>query len=197
MIFASLNSEARDQDLLKCLGSEEKAYHLKKETGPNYDLNQRLMAEVIQIPNAAVEPEALKDICQRENVAWKLLQLSIVRGKSLFQFPRGLGGMQKQMTMGMIDDYLEVTREILLSYIGQIQAESPTPTCLEEEIPALKPFLIDIKYLQEDVDVKQLFAKRDIKIFDQLKGYKEFFQRCRDRLKKKAKPVSTAEPKKP
>ena len=54
VIVFLLNSAAafgRTPELLKCLGAEEKAFHLKKDTGPSYDLNQRLIAEIIQIPN--------------------------------------------------------------------------------------------------------------------------------------------------
>ena len=91
----------------------------------------------------------------------------------------------------MIDDYIEATREILLNFISAIQMQSPTPTCLKEEIPKLDAFFTDIKYLQEDVDMSDIFKGKDQKIFEKLKNYPLAFEKCRARLKKKAKPSST------
>ena len=100
------------------------------------------------------------------------------------------------MTEGMIEDYVEATREILLSFIAQIQSISPTPNCLKEEIPELDQFFNEIKYLQEDIDTKKIFEGKDQKIFEKLKNYPQAFEKCRARLKKKLKSESKAAPKK-
>ncbi len=181
-----------ERELLKCLGQEEKEFHLKKDTGPLYDLNQRLIAEMIQIPQADISGDALKQICSKSglSVSWKLLESSIQKGKGLFTIAAGTPGMQAQMTNGMIEDYIEATKEILLNFISAIQTLSPTPTCLKEEIPELDKFFTDIKYLQEDVDIKTIFQGRDLKIFEKLKGYKAAFKKCHDKANVKKKPKS-------
>lgn len=185
--------------LLKCLGEEEKKFHLKKQTGPLYDLNQKLISEMVQIPLADITPEHYQTVCQMKkgSPSWKLLELSISKGRSIFDLPISVIGIQKQMTVGMIDDYLEACKEILLRFIAQVQSEAPSAQCLKEEIPELDAFFTDIKYLQEDVDLKKIFDGRDMKIFERLEEYPEAFQRCRDRLKKKPSPGSTTEAKKP
>ncbi|MGE3608566.1 MAG: hypothetical protein AB7I27_03170 [Bacteriovoracaceae bacterium] len=190
---------AKDRQLLKCLGAEEKRLHLKKDTGPLYVLNQRLIEEIVQIPEADISEENFKQICMKPyaSESWKLLEASIQQGKSLFIIPEGVGKMQKPMIEGMIDDYIEATKEILLNFISQIQSASPSATCLKEEIPELDSFFTDIKYLQEDVDLKKLFEGRDLKIFEKLKDYPSAFKRCQERLKKKAKSKSTPSAKKP
>lgn len=187
-----------DREILKCLGEEEKRFHLKKETGPVYDLNQRLIGELVQIPNATIHPADYRTICSGKQFSesWKLLELSITKGKDLFVIPKGVDNVQRNMTLGMIDDYVEATREILLTFISQIQTLSPTPTCLKEEIPVLDSFFTEIKYLQEDVDMKSLFKGKDKRIFEKLKDYPEALEKCRERLKKKAKSSSTEAPKK-
>ncbi len=81
--------------------------------------------------------------------------------------------------MGMVDDYVKSSKDILLTFISQIQTLSPTPDCLNKEIPELKNFHIEIKYLQEDVDIKTLFKNKDLKIFSQLKNYPLAFEKCR------------------
>lgn len=187
--------------LLKCLGEEEKRFHLKKEMGPIYDLNQRLITEMLQIPKADIREEDYKKICGHPrpfSESWKLLQLSIIKGTDVFYLPESLQGMQRQIDQGMIEDYIESTKEIFLNLVSQIQVLSPTPTCLKEEIPELDAFFTEIKYLQEDVDLKVIFKGKDQKIFEKLKGYSEALKRCRERarIKKKPKDESVAAPKK-
>lgn len=197
-IIFSLTAMARgDRQILKCLGEEEKRFHLKKETGPVYDLNQRLIAEIVQIPRVEVAPDDLRTICSsgQFSESWKLLELSIKEGKNLFVLPKDVSAMQKSIAVSMIDDYVDATREILLSFIAQIQAASPTPNCLKEEIPQLENFFTEIKYLQEDLDLKTLFKGKDQKIFEKLKAYPQAFDKCRGRIKKKPKSESTDAPK--
>lgn len=189
---------AQAPTLLKCLGAEEKRIHLNKSLGPLYDLNQRLIAEMVQIPHAQIQPTELQAVCNasKHSESWKLLELSIVKGKNLFFIPESISGMQRQMTIGMIEDYVEASKEILLNFISQIQTLSPTPTCLKEEVPALDKFFIEVKYLQEDVEIKKIFEPADKKIFESLKNYPGAFERCSARLKKKLKSKSTPRPKK-
>lgn len=198
LLLLSFNLWAKDGQILKCLGEEEKRFHLKKETGPVYDLNQRLIAEMVQIPRLELQQEDFLAICtgQKFSESWKLLELSIKKGKSLFVIPKDLQGLQKHMTEGMVEDYVEQTREILIAFISQIQAQSPSATCLKEEIPELDQFFTEIKYLQEDVDMKDIFKNKDQKIFEKLKNYPLAFEKCRKRLMKKPKSESTEEPKK-
>lgn len=187
-----------ERQLLKCLGAEEKQFHLKKETGPLYDLNQRMISEMIQIPKAELDQEYFDQICSKDSYSPSLilLELSIKKGPEIFNVPDSLGKAQKQMAVGMVDDYIEATKEIFLNLITQIQAQAPSPTCLKEEIPELDNFFSDIKYLQEDVDMKAIFAKRDVKIFRKLKSYPQAFDKCRERIKKKLKSESKAADKK-
>ena len=53
-----------ERQLIKCLGAEEKMFHLKKQTGPLYDLNQRLISEMIQIPKAELDAEFYHEMCE-------------------------------------------------------------------------------------------------------------------------------------
>lgn len=195
LVFATSHfaRSASDHQILKCLGAEEKRFHLKKELGPVYDLNQRLIAEMVQIPKLEVRQADYLAICagQKFSESWKLLELSIKEGKSLFIIPNEIQGIQRSMTEGMIDDYGEATREILVNFISQIQTISPTPTCLKEQIPELDKLFIEIKYLQEDVDAKVIFQGKDQRIFEKLKNYPLAFEKCRALLKKKVKPLST------
>lgn len=198
VLFFAFEARAANQ-LLICLGAEEKRLHQEKSSGPLYDLNQKMTAEMIQIPNVTITPNEFKSVCRKNRFSqsWKLLELSLRKGKKLFIIPESITGLQRSITQGMIDDYVETSKEILLGFISSVQAESPTPNCLFEEIPLLNKFFIEIKYLQEDIDIQKIMAGKDEKIFDKMKDYPSAFQRCRERAKKKAKSVSTEEAKNP
>jgi hypothetical protein len=177
---------------------EEKRFHVNKDTGPVYDLNQKLIAELIQIPKIELSNEDYQAICsgRKFSESWKLLELTIRKGKSLFIIPASVTGMQREMTKGMIEDFVDASREILLNFISQIQSLSPNATCLKEEIPELDNFFNEVKYLQEEMDLKVIFNGKDQKIFEKLKNYPLAFEKCRARLKKKARPKSTPAAKK-
>lgn len=199
-LFTLISAQAygAQGDILKCLGDEEKRFHLKKETGPIYDLNQRLISELVQIPKIQLKREDYLKVCAGNNFSesWKLLELTLKKGKDIFLVPSSIRGMQRGMALGMIDDYIEASKEILLTFISQIQAQSPTVTCLKEEVPELDKFFYEIKYLQEDVDIRQIFEGKEEIIVEKLKNYPLAFEKCRARLKKKAKSGSTNRPKK-
>jgi hypothetical protein len=186
-----------ERELLKCLGAEEKKFHLKKETGPLYDLNQRLISEMIQIPKAELSGEAFDDICRKSaSPSWRLLELALTKGQNIFEVPREITGTQREVAQGMISDFIEITSEIFLNLLTQIQALAPTPKCLEEEIPEISSLMSDIKHLQEDVDIKSIFSGRDKKIFDKLKNYSEAYKNCQLRAKKKLRSGSKPRDKK-
>jgi hypothetical protein len=197
--FSNL-ATAMDTALLRCLGAEEKSLHLKKNMGPIYELNQRMIAEVVQIPNVKLKTIDFHDVCSRKRPSetLHLLQITLLKGKEIFEIPESVTGMQKQITIGMIDDYVDACEEIFINFISQIQTSAPTPDCLTKEFPELTPFFYDVKYLQEDVEIKRIFHGRENKIFTKLLTYTQAFKRCQARLdlKKKAKPSSTPAPKK-
>jgi hypothetical protein len=193
LAFSFSTYAAKDQRaLLKCLAQEEKKFHLTKYKGPLYELNQRLISEIIQIPQAELTSDDFKQICSASSrsPSLKLLELTITRKNKIFHLPDTTTNGQRSVSLGMIDDFIESSREIFLNFIAQIQANAPSPTCLKEEIPQLDLFFTEIKYLQEDVDIEKIFRGREKVIFKKLKNYPQAFERCRERVKKKLKSES-------
>ncbi len=176
---------SRTHDLLKCLGDEEKKLHLTKTTGPTYELNQKLIAEIVQIPQLQISAFNLNKICQSSlGPSWKLLELSLFEGEKLFI--NNETGMQKNINESMIKDYLEASREILLYLISSIQALSKDPNCLTKNFPSLNEFYVDLKYLQEEVSTEKIFEGREKKIFKNLKKYQKTLKKCQAETRKKS-----------
>jgi len=183
-------SSLQANELLKCLGQEEKKYHLKKDVGPLYDLNQKMIAELVQIPQIRLKSTYFGEACSAGKVSpsWKILSLSLKHGAEIFDIDdKDSNKIQQSMNTEMIKDYLLNCKEIFLSLVAQIQAASPSPTCLKEEIPELDAFFSEIKYLQEDLDIEKLFRSREVKILDRLEHYSLAFSKCSRRIKMKLK----------
>lgn len=189
LIFTSFECLAKtDSPLLVCLGKEEKNFHLSKKQGPIYELNQKLISEIIQIPSVQLEPKDLFQICEKSvSPSIKLLSLTLSRGEDLFKISEDAPESQRLIARGMIKDFVEISREIFLNFVSSIQTMAPTPHCIEEEIPELKKLFSDLKYLQDEVEVRKLFEVKEIQIFEKLQSYQEVFQRCLARTKKKLK----------
>ena len=198
LIFSSFECFAKTESpLLVCLGKEEKNFHHSKKQGPIYELNQKLISEIIQIPSVQLEPKDLFQVCEKSvSPSVKLLSLTLSRGEELFKISDDALESQKLIAQGMIKDFVEISREIFLNFVSSIQTISPTPNCIEEEIPELKKLFADLKYLQDEVEVKKLFGGIEISIFEKLQDYQKLFQKCRARTKKKLKSGSKPAPKK-
>jgi len=182
---------SRTHDLLKCLGQEERKLHLSKTTGPTYELNQKLIAEIIQIPHVQITETHLKEICDSSfGPSWKLLELSLFEGDKLFI--NNETGMQKNINESMIKEYLEASREILLGLISSVQTLSKDPNCLIKNFRSLDEFYVDLKYLQEELSSEKIFQGREKKIFKDLKKYQKILKKCQVETKKKRNSSPTA-----
>jgi len=71
--------------------------------------------------------------------------------------------------------------EILLAYLGQLQAEAPDAHCLNNKIPGLKTLNMEVKYLQEEIDMIKIAGRRKrlVKIFAGIKQAPKLFAECR------------------
>ena len=177
LLLSTTNLYAATPGILRCLGIEEARLHEQKLTGPIFNLNQRLISELIQIPGVTIHQVDLRRICSgNDHESLKLLEQVLVQGKSLFINTQT--GMQKSITQGMIDDFIVSSKEIFLNFVSQVQMLSPTPNCLNNNIPKLAKLLEEIKYLEDEVDISQIFAKKEIDIFNRLRDYPLYFKDC-------------------
>ncbi|HLT23130.1 MAG TPA: hypothetical protein VKZ84_06795 [Bacteriovoracaceae bacterium] len=176
LLLFSLPSWSNSQGILRCLGLEEAKLHENKVSGPLYNLNQKLISELVQIPGVRINQVDYRRICGQGNESLKLLEQILIQGKSLFINTQQ--GMQKTITQEMIDDFTILSKEIFLNFLAQVQMISPTPHCLNEHIPALPKLMEQIKYLEDEVDIQKIFGKKDLAIFRQLQDYPLYFKAC-------------------
>jgi len=185
----SLAALARPSEALRCLGVEEHAIHKAKSQGPDYQLNQQLISELVQVQNVDLKPEVLQDICKGKGNAAsrKLLFLLLDKGPTIFTHSTGLNTLEKTTADSMLDDFMIAVQQIYLGYIASIQQEAPTADCLKKNIPELELFYTDIKYLEEEVETKYLFKDKGLaeKIMKKLSNYPALLKSCQPQKVKK------------
>ena len=195
-LYAAQTVKARPYSsrVLKCLGKEEKALHLRKETGAVYDLNQRLIGELVLINRIDAETSLLKRICtMKGSPSIGLLEGMLISPKG-WSAPASTGnGVEDSIQKGLIDDLNQGLPEILLNFLGQLQAESPNATCLNEKIPGIKSMNEEVKWLQEEVDLTKITNRKERleKIFAGIHQVDKYFAECRAADQSRAKSKNT------
>jgi hypothetical protein len=180
--------------LLLCLGEEEKALHQSKTTGAVYDLNQRIIGELILINGLEGSADLVKGACGAKGSAavWVMREM-LLRPKSWFVLKPQNSTMENSISVELVKDLNMIVPEILLTYISMLQAESATPDCLEKHIPGLKKLHLDVRFLQEEVDLTKITKseKRLAKIFARLSTPAPIQQKCREEAQRKLKSKKT------
>lgn len=201
LILSSLETWARPSEVLRCLGVEEQRLHKAKSQGPEYQLNQQLISELVQVQNVDLAPAYLKMICAPNvsSPSKKFLYLLLDNGKGIFEYRHGVASFEKSIAESMLDDFVQASQQIILGYIATIQQEAPTADCLKKNIPQLDLLYVDMKYLEEEIDTVYLFKKKGLaeKILGKLNNYPALLKKCQPvKAKKTDKSESTAKRKK-
>ncbi len=167
--------------LMYCLGQQEKFFHLKKQTGPFYELNQNLMAELIQVPGLEASSVLLNRICKPSTMApLYLLEAIVLDPKDWWVLKSDLEPQRRMIAIELMKEFRQMSPEILLTFLSSLQMIMPTPNCLERHIPGLSKMYHDVKWLQEEVDLKKITLghKRIIPLFAKLQKYQDFALEC-------------------
>ncbi len=194
-----LLSKAAPSEILRCLGVEEQRLHKAKSQGPEYQLNQQLISELIQVRHLELSPQFVTEICSSKvsSPSKKLLYLLLDQGQSVFEFPANISGRELSMGKSMLEDFMESSHKIIIDYIAAIQQEASTADCLKKNIPELDLLYIDVKYLEEEIETKYLFKNKGLaeKILKKLNNYPVMLKKCAAQLKAKKTDKSGSTPK--
>lgn len=167
--------------LMYCLGQQEKYFHARKITGPFYELNQTLMGELLQVPGLEASSVLLNRICKPSPSApLYLLEAIVLDPRDWWILKADLDPQRRTIAQELMREFRQMSPEILLSFLSSLQMIMPTANCLESHIPGLSKMYSDVKWLQEEVDLKKITLghRRLIPLFSRLEKYKDFAQEC-------------------
>ena len=175
-----------------CLGAQEKRFHQTKAAGAFYDLNQRLIGELIQTSGVEGRPALLKQVCRNnEKSSLHLLEAMLLDPKGWYVLKQNSGTMG-ELTKELVRELNQTAPELLLNFLAGLQMQSPTPECLEKNIPGISKLNDEVKWLQEEVDLEKITNKRTrlAKIFAGIQKVDSYFEACaKEKSKKTAKPA--------
>lgn len=178
--------------LLMCLGAQEKRFHQTKATGAFYDLNQRLIGELIQASGVEGQSALLKQVCRNnEKASLHLLEAMLLDPKGWYVLKQTSGTLG-ELTKELVRELNQAAPELLLNFLAGLQMQSPTPDCLEKNIPGISKLNDDVKWLQEEVDLEKITNKKTrlVKIFAGIQKMDSYFEACaKEKSKKTAKPA--------
>jgi hypothetical protein len=82
-----------------------------------------------------------------------------------------------------------------LAFLSSLQAQMPTHDCLEKHIPGLSKLYLEVKWLQEEVDITKITSakQRLVKIFKGIADHKQLAQICAQEKAKKT-PTGSGKP---
>jgi hypothetical protein len=144
-------SKSPDQtfEITRCLGQEERFYHLKKISGPHYQLNQRLINEMADLTGVSFKPEILKKLC----IAPYDKKISRTLWDLLFRLPdHGLivvsGGEHAKKQR---DDFIKRLPDLFDQYVMILSNTAPNAHCLLAQIEELKTIQEERKFLGDSI----------------------------------------------
>jgi hypothetical protein len=186
-LWAAENTVER---LVKCLGKEEAKIHKNKLGGAVYELNQRLISELIMFNKIEVVPNVINDVCKFEGKVYpsvKLLEHLINKQEQVFAIPRKLPAVDKEILQATVTEFLDLLPEIFYMYIAHVQAASARHACLEDHVPALKELNRNIKALEQDIPARQLMSRNQVasKVMFGIRDVEGIWRKCDEELKKK------------
>ena len=179
--------------LLRCLGAQEQRFHKLKTQGAFYELNQRLIGELIQAHGVDANASLLKQVCTKNpKSALAMLEAMLLDQKDWFVIKATDNKMQDSINRELVKELNQTAPEILLNFIASLQVQAPSADCLEKHIPGIGKLHHEVKWLQEEVDLTKITLKRSrlTKIFAGIARSEEFFQLCA--AEEKAKKTSKA-----
>lgn len=186
LIFSSSTLFAGFNPLLVCLGKEEGILHQRKKAGPNYQLNQYFINQLVGFNHIPIKEEYLKRICSEGEFSYSvsLLEQLLLKGIDLFHLSDDPN--KKFSEVVTIDELLEDTPQIFVRYLASLQEFAQTPDCLPKRVKNLKYFLERLIYLEEDLGGRNILRnqKKIVELFADLKKLDSYYEECRVEAKK-------------
>lgn len=181
LLSLASSAQAPGSRLVKCLAVQEAQFHRRKATGAFFDLNQRMLAELVQVVGVEAAPALLSTVCRsRGTGALHLLEALLLDPGDWYVLSAQNNPLGTSLSRELVRELNATAPELLLSFLSQLQMQAPTPDCLERHVPGLAQLYQNVKWLQEEVELGKLTNKRKqlAGLFAKIHRIDEIYQRC-------------------
>lgn len=170
--FAMARQSGGPKKYMVCLGKEEAKIHKKNIGGPVYRLNQEVISSLVQLRESIfMKDDSITEICKAPYPSVKFLEL-LMKEDHIFYSNHNKKRDPREYTIDQaaLAELKRTSAPLFVSFITGLQAGLNRPNCLQELIPELGPFIDDMLYLQENLDIEQILAsiKSPKSVFEKL-----------------------------
>jgi hypothetical protein len=192
--FSSI-AQSKRNDLLYCLGQEEKSLHLKKRTGPQYFLNQYFINEAASTGVFKLKRKFYNRICIDKEFppSIGLMKNILIHEKDIFKNVKADSSHLQALYVSGLESLVETAPHIFFQFLSIIQSHTRYAHCFRDNIPELHKMMQNYQYLEEEMSTEQLLSnKKNIKIiFDKLKSLEVIYERCENKYLELQKKIKT------
>ncbi len=195
LLSISLNisfANSSRSDLLRCLAKEEQLLHKKKILDTRYNLNQQFITKISEIGDIILKPEYYKEVClgNHQYPSLKLLKLLVLHGSSIYSMDlKNDDTSVKTLRINSMKEMDDTIIHLFIEYLSALRLRSKDAKCLENNIPYYKEVIIDIKFLEEEMSVRNIFkdTKKITAIFNSLDNFDKIVKKCDQELAERLK----------
>ncbi len=173
-------------NLITCLASEEDSIYKEHNLSAEYKLNQWFIVYFASATKMQLRPEYFQKICGNKsgnkNISRALLKEILTNGPTIFTVNSNENEAIKRLFPIDREELSGEVVRLFYQYLTDLQAKAATYDCLEKYIPEITYFSERFKFLESDLDTKNLISKEDLpkvfKIFTALDGIDEIYAKC-------------------
>lgn len=174
--------------LLTCLAKEEEKIHKSKSIGPTYYLNQLFFNELVGLGEIELNQEYYKPICEQSRVSPSvlLLKYSLLQGTKIFVLSSNSTAAVREYNQNALSQFTDSVAHIFIRYLAHLRIQTSYPKCFEENMPELLPLFEKIKYLEDEIDMKQILPDKSKieKMFDKITNVETILKACNEKQDK-------------
>ncbi len=183
LLVSSTEIYASPNLLLQCLAKEESQLHKEKSLGALYHLNQDFLNELASTNDIALKKNFIDEICpgSKHSPSVGLLRLLLIKESDIYDLSLSeVDASMRPFKMGYINEFQKQVPRFFVQFVSGLQAEMPTPDCLDKAIPELRGLYERLKYLEEEITIHEVIKDKSKieKIFTRLADLKNIRVNC-------------------
>ncbi|MCO4753944.1 MAG: hypothetical protein KC478_05655 [Bacteriovoracaceae bacterium] len=157
------NAFSKPKRFMFCLGQEEARIHKNKIGGFAYKLNQEMIGALVQLRESVqMKKTYAEQVCSANYSSIKLLELLMTKDDVFYsKYSEARSPKKFAIDQSNLDELKHESATLFIRFISQIQASLPKANCLQNKIPALRPFFEQMQFILQEVGLDRVMKTLD------------------------------------